>query len=266
MLTLPFDLMRYSYRKLRHNFKIYETEEKIIADAQKFWNNHSDQRLDQFTHSRGAGYFNDDNRWLFIGKQSLEIYQALVKTTGYTKPIESMVEWGCGGGANAVYFADLVNKFYGVDISNSALEACKIQLNQKGFTNYDTIEIDAATPEKALESIPHPVDLFICLYVMEILPSKAYAERILQIASEMLNKGGIAFLQFKYTTSKWDTQPKYWNYASDPANMTTFWIDEFWQICQKHNLAPKAMQLITPQDINSLSPGRRYGYVLCVKQ
>ena len=100
---------------------------------------------------------------------------------------------------------------------------------------------------------------------MEILPSKAYTERILQIASQMLKKGGIAFLQFKYTTPNWDTQPRRWGYAKNPANMTTYWIDEFWQTCQKQGLSPKAMKLMTPQDIHTISQGRRYAYVLCVK-
>lgn len=104
-----------------------------------------------------------------------------------------MVDWGCGGGANAIHFSELVNKFYGIDISKSALDECKNQLNQKGFTNYHLVEINAAAPEKVLEEVIQPVDLFLCLYVMEILPSKAYTERILQIASRMLKKGELLF-------------------------------------------------------------------------
>lgn len=68
MSILLFDLLRYTYRWLRHSFKIYEPEEKIIADAQRYWNNADEKMLNQYTHNRDAGVFKDDKKMAFYRK------------------------------------------------------------------------------------------------------------------------------------------------------------------------------------------------------
>ncbi len=261
--TLVFNFIRYAYRWFRHTFKLYDPEDKIIADSQKYWTDLNVVEKGHYTHNRGAGIFKDDEKWLAVGRQSLEIFQEFTRAIQYDKPIKSIIEWGCGGGANAVHFAPLAEKFYGLDISKACLDECAKQLRHEGFHHYKMVEIDASYPEKALQAISHPVDLFFCLYVMEVLPSKDYTERILEIAHQMLTSGGLAYLQYKYTTPQWDTQPKRWNYSNDPPNMTSYWIDEFWQVCEKHGLMPKVMKLIPHQP---LVGDNRYAYVLCVKQ
>jgi 2-polyprenyl-3-methyl-5-hydroxy-6-metoxy-1,4-benzoquinol methylase len=256
--------LRFAYRWLRNTFKIYDPEEKIIAEAQQYWNDPSRQELQQFTHNRGAGVFQDEEKWLSIGRQTLNIFQELVRAVQSGTSFTNIVEWGCGGGANALYFAPMAQTFYGLDISKDALNECARQLDLAGFSNYRMVEINASEPEKALQDISHPVDLFFCIHVLEVLPSKNYTERILAITSQMLRPGGMAFLQYKYTTPRWDTQPKRWSYSSDPPNMTTYWIDEFWQVCQKHGLMPRVLKLVPPRDPQDT--GRRYAYVLCVKE
>jgi ubiquinone/menaquinone biosynthesis C-methylase UbiE len=255
--------MRYTYRWFRNTFKLYDPEEKIIADSQKYWTDPEKLVEGQYTHNRGTGIFKDDNKWLAVGRQSLEIFQEFTRAIEYNKPMQSMVDWGCGGGANAVHFAPLVEKFYGLDISNACLVECARQLEHEGLHNHNMVEIDASNPEKALTDISHPIDLFFCVYVMEVFPSKEYTERILAIANKMLKSGGLAFLQYKYTTPDWKTQPKRWNYSNDPPNMTSYWTDEFWQVCEKHGLMPKVMKLIPYQPLVTDS---RYAYVLCVKK
>ncbi len=173
------------------------------------------------------------------------------------------LEWGCGGGANAVHFAPLVKTFYGLDISQECTVECSTQLNREGFSTHRMVTIDAANPEKALEEITEKLDLFYCLYVIELLPSKAYTERILAIASKMLKPGGMAFLQYKYTTSDWQSGTKRWNYASNPINMVSYWTDEFWTACETHGLKPQVMKLLPVQPLVN---DCRYAYVLCVKE
>jgi cyclopropane fatty-acyl-phospholipid synthase-like methyltransferase len=256
--------LRYAYRWLRNTFKIYDPEDKIIAESQQYWNDPSRQELQQFTHNRGAGVFKDEEKWLSIGRRSLDIFQELAKAVPQSQPLTNILEWGCGGGANALSFAPLAQTFYGLDISKDALKECASQLEREGIRNYRMVEINATDPEKALQDIQVPIDLFFCIHVMEVFPSKNYTERILAITSKLLRTGGMAFLQYKYTTPSWDTQPKRWSYSSDPPNMTTYWIDEFWQVCEKHGLVPQVMKLVPPR--NQQDTGRRYAYVLCVKK
>ena len=73
------------------------------------------------------------------------------------------------------------------------------------------VEINAANPEKALLDITQPIDLFFCINVMEVFPSKSYTERVIDVASKLLAPCVIALLQYKYTTPRWETQPKRWN-------------------------------------------------------
>lgn len=264
MVNPVFTFLRYANRWLRNTFKLYDAEDKIIAEAHQYWNDPSKVILPQYTHSRGAGMFQDEEKWLSIGRQSLAIYQELERCLPPHKPLSTILEWGCGGGANAIHFAPLAKTFYGLDISADVLKECARQLTSASIQQYHMVEIDAAHPEEALQHVQQPIDLLFCVNVMEVFPSKTYTERIINIASKMLATGGIALLQYKYTTPRWETQPKRWNYASDPPNMTTFWIDEFWQLCIKHQLTPKVMKLLPP--LNEQDIKRRYVYLLCVKE
>ena len=48
---------------------------------------------------------------------------------------------------------------------------------------------------------PGSCDLFLCLYVMELVPSKQYGLRLLDTAAELLAPGGLALVQTKYSTN-----------------------------------------------------------------
>lgn len=256
--------MRYGYRWFRSTFHLYDPEDKLVADSQKFWTDPDKLEEGQYSHYRGTGIFKDDQKWWAVGKQSLDIFQEFVRAIDYKGPMETMVDWGCGGGANAVHFAPYYNKmFYGLDVYDHCLKECARQLDGIGEHNHTMIEIDASNPEKALSDITEPLDLFFCIYVMEVFPSKAYTERIMDIANKMLKPGGLCYLQYKYTMPRWDTQPKRWNYSNDPPNMTSYWTDEFWTMCERHGLKPKVMKLIPYQPLVTDS---RYAYVLCVKE
>lgn len=263
LVTSLFNMLRYGSRWARNMFGIYDSEDTMIADAQKFWNDPETTEDGQYSHFRGSGIFKDDTKWLAVGKQSVDIFQEFTRAIEYTGPMDRMVEWGCGGGANAMHFAPLVGTFYGLDISKDCLVECAKQLNAEGFPNHKMVAIDAAEPEKALEEITEPMDVFACLYVIELFPSKEYTERILNIASQMLKPGGLAYLQFKYTTKDWQSETKRWNYANDPSNMISFWTDEFWMLCEKYGLMPQVIKLIPFQP---LVTDNRYAYVICIKK
>lgn len=258
-----FNTLRYGNRWIRNTFGVYDTEDKIIADAQRFWNDPEKIQEGQYSHFRGSGIFTDDEKWLSIGRENLTIFEEFTRAIQYEGPLDTALEWGCGGGANAVHFAPLYRTFYALDINRECLVECAYQLANQGLPSHELIEIEAGSPEKALEKVPEPLDLFYCLYVIELLPTKAYVERVISIAAEMLRPGGLAFLQFKYTTSDWESQTKRWNYAGNPSNMVSFWPDEFWILCEKHGLKPQVLKL---QPWQPLVTDQRYAYVLCVKE
>ena len=81
--------MRYTYRWFRTTFKIYDPEDKIIADSQKYWTDPEKLVEGQYTHNRGTGIFKDDNKWLAVGRQSLEIFQEFTRAIEYNKPFHT---------------------------------------------------------------------------------------------------------------------------------------------------------------------------------
>lgn len=179
---------------------------------------------------------------------------------GFSLPTRKIVEWGCGGGANAVQFAPLCEDFFGVDITESVLDDCRHQLEQTGVSSvFHPVKITIPDPESALSMLPNDVDLFYSMYVFELLPSLNYCKRVLCVARQVLRPGGVAFIQIKYATSDWRTRARHWGYCRGIANMCTFEIDEFWKLCESCGLTPHGVQLVPrPTEI----PDERYAYYL----
>ena len=107
--------------------------------------------------------------------------------------IRVAVEWGPGGGANVVALHGIADTIYGVDISQANLDECSRQARGQDFR---PILIDVLEPEAVLTVLPR-ADLFVCISVIQHLPSKGYAKRILQISHDLLRPGGLAIFQVK---------------------------------------------------------------------
>jgi SAM-dependent methyltransferase len=236
--------------------RVHESDAKLIRDSQKFWDSEDDKHLRQ--HWRGAGIFADEQRWLAWGQYHLEIFDRLTRGLGFAAQVDSMVEWGCGGGANAVHFAPMARKFYGVDIARDNLEECERQLAGIGYADYQPVQIEAADPEAALARIADSIDVFLCLGVFEIFPTPAYGERVLRTAHELLRPGGIAFLNVRYPGDR-QHRTKQWGYARNFASNTFYGIDEFWLKLEKAGFEPQSMVLVPNLPINR---GSRYAYYL----
>jgi len=108
------------------------------------------------------------------------------RLTGSETPINRIVEWGCGGGANALHFAGLAGQYVGVDISQESLRQCADTVHYIGIANFLPVGMDAADPESVIEVIPSPCELFLCTFVFELLPTPEYGKRILSIARQLL--------------------------------------------------------------------------------
>src|SRR5215212_379905 len=89
---------------IRHRLGIFQDVRAIERDAHRFWNE-TGPLIQYSSHWRGA--FADDKVWLSLGEEHLRLYKEFERLLGATRPLGQVIEWGCGGGANAVHFAPL---------------------------------------------------------------------------------------------------------------------------------------------------------------
>jgi SAM-dependent methyltransferase len=239
-----------------------ESEAKLVKDSQSYWSDPTNRTYEQNSHWRGVGIFADDSRWLALGREHLQLYEQFARLMNVRAPLKRIVEWGCGGGVNAVHFGRLADEFYGVDISAASLGECERQMKSTGLGNFVPIMIDAQNPEAAIAGIEGTCDLLISTYVFELLPTPEYGLRVLKIARELLAPGGLAMVQIKYSEGDWKTRSQRWGYVRNLAWNATYRIEEFWQAADKCGLAPQAVKLLPTQP---LVHDRNYAYFLLQK-
>ncbi|HEX6359899.1 class I SAM-dependent methyltransferase [Actinophytocola sp.] len=182
------------------------------------------------------------------------------RAVGFTRQWNRVIEWGCGGGANAVHFAPRAREFIGVDISEQSLHECARQVEQGCDTPFHPVLVGVADPERALGEVGVPCDLFVCFYVFELIPTPEYGERLLRIAGEVLAPGGLALIQIKYDDGRWSTKPRRRAYRSGLAEMTTYPIAAFWELASRCGLQPETVQLVPKNELDE-----RYAYFLMSK-
>jgi SAM-dependent methyltransferase len=239
-----------------------QSENKLIGDSQDYWNNLTNQYYKQHSHWRGDGRFADDYDWLALGQEHLRLYQEFVRALDLKHSPRRILEWGCGGGLNAVLFGNQADAYYGVDISLASLQECSRQMIGAEAHNFVPVLIDASDPEAALAQIKGGCDLFLSTYVFELLPTPGYGIRVLKIAYELLAPGGIAFIQIKYSENSWRTRSRRWGYSRNLAWNTTYRIEEFWLATAKCGFIPKMVTLVPKQPLVS---DRNYAYFLLLK-
>lgn len=236
------------------------SEAELVSEAEAYWRGDADI-LPQHSHWRGAGIF-DDERWGRLGKRHVALYERLTKLAERPERVGTIVEWGCGGGANAVHFAPYCSTFVGVDISKSSLDECGRQLQALDFSGYVPIEIDVASPESALRALPAPADFFLCTYVFELLPSADYGLRLLELAHRMLAANGMALIQIRCSDGTWQTKPRRFDYRRNVSRMVTYPLEKFWSEAERIGFEPLAASLL-PED--NLTGDDHYAFVMMVK-
>ncbi|MEU5264218.1 class I SAM-dependent methyltransferase [Amycolatopsis sp. NPDC021455] len=232
-----------------------QPESRISADAQDYWRRPADATWRGNSHWRDAPVFGGTDLWDRIGARHLELFDAGARMCGFERPWHRVLEWGCGGGANAVRFAPRAGEFIGVDISAETLQECAKQVGAVCDTPFRPIAIDVADPESAVPRVEGPCDVFLSFYVFELVPTPEYGERLLRIAHEVLAPGGLALIQIKYSDGRWRTRSRRRAYRRGLAEMTTYPIDEFWQLSRACGFAPKAVHLVPRDELDE-----RYAY------
>ena len=246
---------------VRHRIGLQHSEAKLIGESTAYWNDPAGQYFKQNSHWRGGGIFADESRWLALGRDHLRLFEEFARVAPLKRPLQRIVEWGCGGGMNAIHFGRITHEYCGIDIAPASLEECGRQMTLAGLNNFTPVLIDASNPEAALARVPGPSDLFISTYVFELLPTPEYGIRVLTIARELLAPGGMAIVQIKYR-DKWRTASRTWNYAKNIAWHATYKIEEFWMATEQCGFIPKMLTLVPRQPLIN---DRNYAYFLLLK-
>jgi SAM-dependent methyltransferase len=234
-----------------------QTLKRRLADARDFWVERSSPSWLSDSHWRGAL---QEDIWLEVGQEHLAMFEMFARALDRAPAPGVVIEWGCGGGANAVAFAPNAREFIAADISMESVEECLRQIAAVCNTPTQGIHVDIEQPEKAVAGLEELCDTFLCYYVLELTAGPDEALRIIRIAERALVSGGIAVIQVKYHTTELHTRGYKRNYRSHSANMTTFGIDEFWQQAKQCGLTPRLITLV-PQNRLDL----RYAYYALTK-
>ena len=229
-------------------------------EAQQFWTRGAGDGWRNNSHWRDGSQFHGTGLWEAVGREHIELYQRLRQASAVKPaPVERAVDWGCGGGANAVAFAGLASEIVGVDVAVDSVKECARQVANAGTTPFTPVVANVSRPELAAATIARPVSLFLCLYVLELVPDKEYGLRLMRIAYDLLCEGGQAFVQIKYSTGSWRTSSRRRGYRRDLAGVT-YRIDEFWTAMQQIGFRPEAVSLVPANDLDE-----RYAYFLLTR-
>lgn len=238
-----------------------QSENRIAADAQAYWTDTGGQRWQADSHWRDASVFGGTDLWARIGREHLAMLDRGARATGFDRPWNRVVEWGCGGGANAVHVAPRCAEFVGVDIAEQNLAECGRQVAEVCQTPFRPVLVQVGDPEAAVAELgPGSCDVFLCCYVFELIPTPEYGARLLRIARELLVPGGLALIQIKYDEGRFRTRPRRRAYRRGLADMTTYPIPEFWELVEACGLRPQWVELVPENELD-----RRYAYFLLTR-
>jgi SAM-dependent methyltransferase len=255
---------RLRYRVLRATGR-RQTEAELIDDSRTYWNEGDKAGVDlgDFSHWLGAGPWSDRERWLKLGRVHHRMFERLCLVAGVPRPVRRVIEWGSGGGANAIHFIGEAHEFCGVEIAQASLDACERVLQDAGYGGFKPVLIDAAGPEAALDLAGGGYDFFLSTYVFELLPGRAYGERVLATALRLLRPGGVAIVQIRYDDGSVRSRQHHLDYYSNSTRFTSWRVEEFWTLAERIGFRAEYVTLV-PRRTEDYS-GDLYAYFALVK-
>ncbi len=194
----------------------------------RYWSAQSDQQWKTNAHWRDAAGGDWSEIWAEVGATHVHMYERLARAVELPRPAR-ILEWGVGGGANAVAFAPLCDEFIAVDIVQESLDETARQVAAVCDTPVERVLVALDDQAHGTDHLSASVDLFLCFYVLELVPSARHAREIVDIAMRLLRPGGVAILQTKYRRSapRW----KLWKaFGERLANQYTVEIAPFWEL------------------------------------
>ena len=226
--------------------------DRIVEQAAEYWSTPGSSGWEANSHWRsGIG----DQAWLEVGDDHWTMYETFARALQLPEP-HTVIDWGAGGGANAVAFAPHAQRFIAADVSQDNLDECVRQVQATCATPIETRLIDLACPERAVAGLADSCDVFLCLYVIELTSGIDAVRAILTNAQTVLAPGGLALVQIKYHTSDGRTRGRAGlTYGRNLASTTTFAIDEFWHLATECGLIPRLVTLVPENRLDC-----RYAY------
>lgn len=233
-----------------------QSDARLAAESRAYWTTVEDETWRSNSHFRDAAAFADDpSLWRRLGEDHRRMVDDLAAGAGWSVPNPRVVEWGCGGGANAVAFAPHASEMVLVDLSERTLEEARQQVAAACDTPVRTVRVDVDDPLSAVPRVG-TCDLFLCFYVFELVPSPEHGRRILQAAAAALEPGGLAVVQFKYDDGRRGSGSRRRHYTRALAAMTTYAIPDFWAMAEECGLRPRLLTLVPRNELD-----RKYAYL-----
>lgn len=239
-------LMRRLHNVSARALGLAESEQQLAETAAAYWNPEAppDGHLKHYAHWQGVGTFADNERWLALGRAHFGMFERACREAQLPSPAGAVVEWGCGGGMNAIHFVKHAQRYYGVEIGQASLDESARVLGEAGYDGFRPALIAANAPEQALELIDEPCDFFLSTYTFQVFPSKAYGRRVTGIAHRLLKPGGAAVIQIRYDDGSVDGAPKARNYSANVVHFTSYAISEFWLLAESAGFRPLDVYLV----------------------
>ena len=218
-------------------------------------------QVQELAHWRGHGRWADDQEWLDIGRKSLamlrktlrvffpELGAALEAWQPGAEPLFSgpALEWGPGGGSNALTLAPLFPRYYGVDISEASLAECARQCASANLAGFVPVHLTAPDPMAVVGQIPEAVDFVLSTAVFQHFPGQEYAQQALHALYALMSPGALAIIQIRYDDGKARFSPKSGDYPSQCAVYTSFKLDEFYDMCEVARLDVLEILITNPR-------------------
>lgn len=175
-------------------------QESIDMEAFRFWSEDSDKRRD-FSHICGSGRWSHGDTWIPWGWRHRDLFRKLRDRHHVRNgPMKSMLEWGPGGGANVVAFADEgFERIVGADISALNLSECVSQCDKR---------CPGVFEPRLLSPLDHPntrinpvacgmFDFYLNVAVIQHMPSHESVRQCMSAAAGVMREAGQALVQFR---------------------------------------------------------------------
>jgi SAM-dependent methyltransferase len=226
--------------RLKDNTSGEEVDAKdVITD---YWSGSANyDRIKHDSHWRGS------ERWYGVGEQHYKRLEHLYELSNSPK-ISSMIEWGPGGGVNAVRFLKEMDVFYGVDICQPNLDECNRQVIGHELKKFIPLLVDSDKPESVIDRISGDIDFFMSVAVFQHFPNQEYGEKIVTIASQLLKTGGIALIQIRYDDGSEKYVAKSQDYYQNVITFTSYTLDTFSIILERNGF--EILEIIKKEENN----------------
>lgn len=146
----------------------------------------------------------------------------------------AVLEWGVGGGANAVTFPGV--RYEAVDISEASLREAQIQAPW-----ITTHKVDPIYPAFDIE----PVTAFLCTTVIQHMASADVVERMAELVSGLVSSGGSGLVQCRTDAGPEDSVEGSWHRWTTytPGAFRALWERHGWTVTSDTREAPDYVYL-----------------------